>query len=584
MVYRFYRNSVGVSASRTVINWHIVLNGKTRQLPNIIQNINKKSVGGSPWRIVFGAWLFQYFVKNIFLLIGLNAPDPLARSYSRSFYRATWILTALDAGFFTAMPLKPKWARDFFSILFSVYYLIFADAAEEKVRRIRATISIEQMRCSWEKGYQNMFLRTFSRIMFQPRMNIRDTIIIDRPNDKPPTEIYRYYARSPETFSDNDTIILNIPGGGFVAMPPPCHEDPITHWAKHTGLPVISINYKKAPEYSFPWPIEECFDIYTSIVQTKGKVIGLSGKKNINIIVIGDSAGGNISCGVVTKVIEHQQLPKPIGLILIYPALDFELSCWMSPEQLSLIRVESQANMFRSSSFNSILQTKDHLSHASPLSVVPDVEKSSGWKRLFGIKKREPIKDKVKTTYEAWVSSRVAMTSRMTFFNDRLLSPDIVRAMAILYLGPHAPPDFSTDYLLSPVNTSDDILAHFPPTYMMCGEKDPLVDDTVIFAGRIRQARLKYRQEHPLDEAFPQGDRVRVKFLEGMSHGFLQMTAFLPEATQAIKTLGDWIIEIQNNVQRKPYKKLGDDHLAEISTSEKDLLHRRKQLLVNGLY
>lgn len=188
------------------------------------------------------------------------------------------------------MPLKPKWARDFFSILFSVYYLIFADAAEEKVRRIRATISIEQMRCSWEKGYQNMFLRTFSRIMFQPRMNIRDTIIIDRPNDKPPTEIYRYYARSPETFSDNDTIILNIPGGGFVAMPPPCHEDPITHWAKHTGLPVISINYKKAPEYSFPWPIEECFDIYTSIVQTKGKVIGLSGKKNINIIVIGDSA------------------------------------------------------------------------------------------------------------------------------------------------------------------------------------------------------------------------------------------------------------------------------------------------------
>lgn len=103
----------------------------------------------------------------------------------------------------------------------------------------------------------------------------------------------------------------------------------------------------------------------------------------------------------------------------------------MSPEQLSLIRVESQANMFRSSSFNSILQTKDHLSHASPLSVVPDVEKSSGWKRLFGIKKREPIKDKVKTTYEAWVSSRVAMTSRMTFFNDRLLSPDIVRAMAI---------------------------------------------------------------------------------------------------------------------------------------------------------
>lgn len=54
---------------------------------------------------MFGAWLFQYFVKNIFLLVGLNgeystiyisllialyachiAPDPLARSVSYMYY------------------------------------------------------------------------------------------------------------------------------------------------------------------------------------------------------------------------------------------------------------------------------------------------------------------------------------------------------------------------------------------------------------------------------------------------------------------------------------------------------------------
>lgn len=125
------------------------------------------------------------------------------------------------------------------------------------------------------------------------------------------------------------------------------------------------------------------------------------------------------------------QLPKPIGLILIYPALDFELSCWMSSDQLSLIRAESQTNLFRSTSFNSILQTKDHLSHVSPLSVVPDTDEQedSGWRRMFN-KKKEPIKDKIKN-YEDWAASRVAMTSRMTYFNDRILTPDIVRAMAI---------------------------------------------------------------------------------------------------------------------------------------------------------
>lgn len=154
----------------------------------------------------------------------------------------------------------------------------------------------------------------------------------------------------------------------------------------------------------------------------------------------------------------------------------------------------------------------------------------------------------------------------------------------LVYLGPHAPLDFGTDCLLSPIHTPENILAQFPTTYMMCGEKDPFVDDTVILAGRIRQARLKYRQEHPLDEHFPQGDGVRVKFLEGVSHAFLQMLCFLPEAKQAIKTLGDWMIEIQNNAQKKPANALGDDHVAEIITTEKDLFHRRKQLLVNGLY
>lgn len=169
-----------------------------------------------------------------------------------------------------------------------------------------------------------------------------------------------------------------------------------------------------------------------------------------------------------------------------------------------------------------------------------------------------------------------------------------------MYLGPHASPDFEVDYLLSPVHAPEDLLAHFPKTYMICGEKDPLVDDTVIFAGRIRQAKRKYRQDNPFDEDFPSGDGVRVKFLEGISHAFLQMMPFLPEAQQAAKTIGDWVKEISENHQKGQAvwihnkqnrginaganSELGDHHVAEIITSEKDMIHRRKQQLVNGLF
>lgn len=128
-------------------------------------------------------------------------------------------------------------------------------------------------------------------------------------------------------------------------------------------------------------------------------------------------------------------LPMPIGLILIYPALDFEMSCWMSSSQLSLIRAESNTTLFRSSSLDSLWQTKDHLSHVSPLSVVPDLEKKQSlWRRALGLKptlkqrmadRAHPIRDQIQTK-EAWATARLAMTSRMSFFNDRVITPDLV--------------------------------------------------------------------------------------------------------------------------------------------------------------
>ena len=64
-----------------------------------------------------------------------------------------------------------------------------------------------------------------------------------------------------------------------------------------------------------------------------------------------------------------------------------------------------------------------------------------------------------------------------------------MRAMAILYIGPHRNPDFASDYHISPILAPADLLARFPPLLMSCGEKDPFVDDTVIFAGRVRDAK-----------------------------------------------------------------------------------------------
>src|SRR6266852_9502185 len=139
-----------------------------------------------------------------------------------------------------------------------------------------------------------------------------------------------------------------------------------------------------------------------------------------------------------------------------------------------------------------------------------------------------------------------------------------MRAMAILYIGPHLNPDFASDYHISPILTPAQLLAKFPPLLLQCGEKDPFVDDTIIFAGRIREAKRQRREEIRKELAVRHGnvddaefqkledelshlevesdeDWLQMQIFSGWSHGYLQMPALMPEAQIAIDDIATWI-------------------------------------------
>ncbi|KAJ2413243.1 hypothetical protein GGF47_005922, partial [Coemansia sp. RSA 2524] len=113
----------------------------------------------SLWKTLLGWWTLLYLLRHMDDVLGLHAPEPLREYYSRSFYRATWVFTALDAGFWTAMSVRPKWLRDTLSLVFSAYYLVCTNRAVEKVRKVRALVTIEHLRVSWNKGVENPVLR-----------------------------------------------------------------------------------------------------------------------------------------------------------------------------------------------------------------------------------------------------------------------------------------------------------------------------------------------------------------------------------------------------------------------------------------
>jgi acetyl esterase/lipase len=524
------------------------------------------------------------------------------------------------------MRIRRKWLREFLSMVFSVYYMICAEQADEKVRKIRATLTVEHLRVSWNKG-TTPYLAALASIMRPRLMNYPPRAIrIPRPKESSYTEpvhAWLYFNGPISALKKHTKIILDIPGGGFVAMDPRNHDDKLMGWAGKTGLPVLSLDYKKAPEFPYPYALNECYDVYHTIISSRGRCVGLSGEQEPKIVVSGDSAGGNLAVGMVLMILQsgstdtrrwqgERVLPPPVGVVLIYPALDMNIGNWMTDEQMALIRdrrvrktnqgiLRRKSDDYRHLAPNTPHVSDDEGSDDEHITGLPNPESPRATRLGSSIltspetmirlsaahtgkdatslpvssektasKDNSPVQSRsngAQSTSTAPVpalpathlKTRLAMSSMISYFNDRILTPEMMRAMIILYIGPHNRPDFSTDFLLSPLLAPESLLAKFPKTWMLTGERDPLVDDTVIFAGRLRQAKRAewvFGREMGLDWArglkeFREEDWVVVDLIPGISHGFLQFVGVFPDGWRYIRRCARWMSEAFEDAERE---------------------------------
>ena len=144
-------------------------------------------------------------------------------------------------------------------------------------------------------------------------------------------------------------------------------------------------------------------------------------------------------------------------------------------------------------------------------------------------------------------------TSRLRFLNDMIVSPEFLITMGKMYVGDHRMHDIdpAKDIYMSPINAPDAILSHFPPTFIQAGDKDPMIDDSIIFTARLRG--LFKRRERELSDLRPTRrskakvakesiQNVQLRVFEGCSHAYLQMLSILPEAREALQEIGDYLM------------------------------------------
>lgn len=115
-------------------------------------------------------------------------------------------------------------------------------------------------------------------------------------------------------------VIFHIHGGGFISMSSFIHQTYTRNWANSLNVPIVSVDYGKAPEFPYPEGLYDCLEAYLWTMHCMQQVYDC---QPVKIILVGDSAGGNL-VAALTSILISWGLRAPDGIVLAYPALNLD--------------------------------------------------------------------------------------------------------------------------------------------------------------------------------------------------------------------------------------------------------------------
>ena len=118
---------------------------------------------------------------------------------------------------------------------------------------------------------------------------------------------------------ENMKVILYFHGGGWSTESVDTYARALHLLAYETECAVVAVEYRLAPEYKYPVPLEDCYAAAKALFT--GELVSELDPDTITIA--GDSAGGNMAAAVSLMARDRGEF-KPKNQILIYPATCLE--------------------------------------------------------------------------------------------------------------------------------------------------------------------------------------------------------------------------------------------------------------------
>ena len=136
----------------------------------------------------------------------------------------------------------------------------------------------------------------------------------------------------PETEIDPSKVILYLHGGAYVQKTPEFHKRYTKSIADDSGIRVLMVDYRLAPEHPFPAALEDATKAYHWLLT--------QGYKSNNIALAGDSAGGGLAAAIIIQSKENGE-ELPACVVMLSPWLDLTGS---GNSIVRLAKVDAQLN------------------------------------------------------------------------------------------------------------------------------------------------------------------------------------------------------------------------------------------------
>lgn len=140
-------------------------------------------------------------------------------------------------------------------------------------------------------------------------------ITIDGAEGRLPARVYTPPGTAPFP------VVVYFHGGGWVLADKDVYDGGARGICKASGAIVISVDYRRAPEYKFPAAWDDALAAYEWTIENAASL----GGDPARIALAGESAGGNLALATAIAA-RDSQLAQPVHVLAVYPVTQTSLN------------------------------------------------------------------------------------------------------------------------------------------------------------------------------------------------------------------------------------------------------------------